>query len=104
MKIYLDDERKAPEGYVLYTTGEDMLEAIQKNPDMLKDCEEISLDYQLCTQLESRMSGEDVLKQLIQLHANNVVDISDIRLEVHSKHPTKAREMRVMIRDFRWNK
>lgn len=103
MNIYLDDERPCPEGYVLYRDAESLLEAIQKNPAMLDDCVSMSLDYQIGTLYQPKMNGAEFLKALFQLHFDKVVDLSDLRFEVHSKHPTGAREMKVMLRDFRWN-
>jgi len=103
MKIYLDDERQAPQGYTLYKSGEALLETIRAKPELLTPCEEISLDYQLGPMFSGIMTGEDVLSSLIEMHDAGLISLKGVRLTVHSQHPTKAREMRVTIRDFRWS-
>lgn len=86
MKIFLDDTKLCPKGWLWVKTIDDFKEAVQKNVDNL---EAISLDYELEVTDKGR-TGLDACRFLI---AN---DINCRQIIIHSIHP-KADQMREML-------
>lgn len=86
MKIFLDDTKLCPKGWLWVKTIDDFKEAVQKNVDNL---EVISLDFELEVTDKGR-TGLDACRFLI---AN---DICCPQIIIHSIHP-KADQMRELL-------
>jgi hypothetical protein len=81
MKLYLDDTRMAPEGYILVRTYKEMVEFLENNKS--SNIEEISLDHDL----GSNKSGYDICLWLIEnefwpnkinIHSANIVGVKNM--------------------------
>ena len=86
MKIFLDDTKLCPKGWLWVKTIEEFKEAVEKNVDNL---EEISLDYELGVTDKGR-TGIDACRYLIE---NNIFCS---KIVIHSTHP-KADQMKEIL-------
>lgn len=92
MKLFLDDTRNVPEGYILVRTYKEMIKLLESTKP--EDIEEISLDHDL----GSKESGYDICKWIvannywpktISLHSANIVGVGNmIQLLNHYKPST----------------
>jgi hypothetical protein len=85
--IYLDDERKCPEGWVLVRTAEEALHELAKG-----DVERISLDHDLGDPVKD---GTWLVNQMIRLKL-----WSNKTPMVHSMNPVGAQRMKELIRRY----
>ena len=86
MKIFLDDTKLCPKGWLWVKTIDDFKEAVQKNVDNL---EAVSLDYELEVTDKGR-TGLDACRFLI------TNDIYCPKIVIHSIHP-KADQMKELL-------
>lgn len=86
MKIFLDDTKLCPKGWLWVKTIEEFKEAVEKNVDNL---EIISLDYELEVTDKGR-TGLDACRFLIEN------DIYCPKIIIHSIHP-KADQMKEIL-------
>ena len=86
MKIFLDDTKLCPKGWLWVKTIEEFKEAVEKNVENL---ELISLDYELDFTDKGR-TGLDACRYLI------TSDIYCPKIVIHSIHP-KADQMRELL-------
>lgn len=85
MKIYLDDERTPPEGWILVKTVPILINIIQTQ----KDITHISLDHDLG---KNELTGYDFMKWLeIQVFDGNIKKIPEITF--HSANPVGKKNM-----------
>ena len=88
MKIYLDDERPCPSGWVLARWPDEVIEHLKRG-----GVEEISLDHDLSD--DERGTGYDVLLWIErQVHTNHFVPPI---LSVHSANPAAVTRMKMAI-------
>lgn len=86
MRIYLDDERSTPDGYIRTYTVEETIALIQTNNG---DVETVSLDNDLGTGLKE---GREVMKWIEeQAYHNTLLPIP--HLIIHSGNPVAQDEM-----------
>ena len=86
MKIFLDDTKLCPKGWLWVKTIEEFKEAVEKNVDNL---EAISLDYEL-EMTDKGKTGLDACRYLI------TSDIYCPKIIIHSTHP-KADQMKEIL-------
>jgi hypothetical protein len=85
MKVFLDDKRQPPEGWVLVRTPEEAIRLLWQ-----EDVEEISLDYHLS--LEEGRDGAMVLKWMLrQVEERRITRVPVIH--VHTDDPEGREEM-----------
>jgi hypothetical protein len=83
MKVFLDDVRDCPDGWVLCRTAEEAIDMIRTG-----DVTKISFDHDLGTEL----TGYDVAKEIEYLVANG--EIKDVpEWYIHSQNPVGARNI-----------
>lgn len=87
MKIFLDDIKLSPKGWLCVKTIEEFKEAVEKNLDNL---EVISLDYELEV-TDKRRTGLDACRYLV---TNN---ISCPKIVIHSIHPHADQMKKVLL-------
>lgn len=88
MKVYLDDERAAPEGWVLVKTAEDAILMLMKHPQITH----LSLDHDLGTEL----TGYDVLLWIeLQVHEAGLSKVPE--LSVHSANSGARPKMELAV-------
>lgn len=92
LKIFLDDIKPCPKGWLWVKTIDDFKEVVQKNVDNL---EVISLDYELEVMDKGR-TGLDACKYLIEngIYCPKIV--------IHSIHP-QADQMKKLLRKYMKN-
>lgn len=83
MKVFLDDCRPCPEGYLPVRTFEACMEVITS----LKTVPELSLDYDL----GGIRTGYDVLTEMSRL------GLKPTRIHIHSSHPLGRKRMQDYI-------
>lgn len=72
-KVFIDDIRTAPEGYMCFRTAEEFMEYLSEHPDMKIDV--LHLDHDLGLGV---MDGYDIVKELYRIHSQ--VCINEVRL------------------------
>ena len=93
MKLWLDDVREAPEGWVHVKTPEEAIEFLRSG-----EVEEISLDHDLgLATTESERTGNDVLVWLEQAVATGAWSHAVPLINVHSANPVGGRRMEMTI-------
>lgn len=92
MKIYLDDKRKAPDGYVLCYWPSEVIELLKKT-----HCEHLSLDHDLGD--DNRGTGYDVL---LWIEEQQVLwgRVPPDAISVHSSNPSARLKMEAAIRSI----
>jgi len=95
MKVYLDDERIAPEGWTQTRWPDETIALLQTGT-----VTHLSLDHDLGD--DKRGTGYDVLLWLEQeVVLNNFTPPASI--EVHSANPAGKKRMQAAIESIRWN-
>jgi len=104
MKIFLDDMREAPEGWIRINTGESLIAILQSHKE---EVEALSLDHDLG---EGKKTGYDVLKWLeaqvflygfkppkkIIIHSDNPVGRKNMEAAIESiyKYAENSRDLK----------
>ena len=99
MKIWVDDVREAPEGYVHIRTANCAKKYIRMHPN---DIEEVSLDHDA-----GMFAGEggdyiEILKELERLTHVHKMDFSNISFRLHSANSVGVQNMRAIIQRNAW--
>lgn len=99
MKLWIDDIRPAPEGYIWINTTNAALRFIRQNSQVI---ELISLDHDAGTY--SSWGGDyiEVLKELERLTHVHKIDFSHIQFRLHSANPVGVANMRAIIQKNGW--
>ena len=93
MKVWLDDVRQAPDGWVHVTTPEDAIELLRSG-----EVDEISLDHDLgLATPDSERTGYDVLAWLEEEVARGPWEHLVPVIDVHSANPVGWRRMELAI-------
>ena len=96
MKLWVDDVRPAPKGYIWIKTVEAAKTAIwQQEHNIADDNILIDLDY------DAGDYGPDYIKLLNWLEAKNIVD-TGYSFHIHSMNPIGVRNMRRVIEKNGW--
>ena len=91
-KVYLDDERQAPEGYIRAYTVPELISLVKAG-----GVQEISLDHDLGEGLET---GYDFLKWLeAEVYNSNITDIPVIY--IHTQNITGRKNMILALQSIR---
>ena len=91
IKVYLDDMRTPPEGWVLVKTAREAIELLMTN-----DVEEISLDHDLGE--EENGSGYDVINWLEkEVYENNFIPPV---IHIHTANPVARERMEAAVRNI----
>lgn len=93
MKIYLDDERDCPNGYIKCIYPKDVIELLKIN-----DIEEISLDHDLGDD-ENIGTGYDVIKWIENKVYEDSSYIPPI-IKIHSQNPVAKLRMEAAIKNI----
>ena len=100
MKLWIDDVRPAPDGYIWYKRTNDALRNIYYD---YKDIELIDLDHDAGDY--AKTGGGDyieVLKELERLTRVHKMDFSHIKFRLHSANPVGVQNMRAILQDNNW--
>jgi len=93
MKIWLDDIRSAPEGWVHVRTAEEAIDLLGRTPDV----EEISLDHDLGEPLDEFGSGQGVVNTLERWQAYGEDKFVPKKISIHSANPVGRKNMQAAI-------
>lgn len=99
MKLWIDDVRPAPEGYVWCKSTLNALRTIYHNA---KDIEEISIDHDAGDYAKEGGDFIEVMKEMERLTRRNVMDFSHIKFFLHSANPVGVANMRAIIEKNGW--
>lgn len=91
MKLWLDDVRPAPEGWLWCKTADELLREIIRNR---WDLEIVSFDHDLGENVDT---GYDVLVKLEKGAALGLWHIIPDRMEIHSANPVGRKNMQAAI-------
>lgn len=92
MKIYLDDNRNTPDGFVRCYWPDEVKDLVLKNAGKI---DLISLDHDLGN--DDIGTGYTFLKWLEEYHYHNKEFILPKEIVVHSQNPVGSRKMRCLI-------
>ena len=99
MKLWIDDVRPAPEGYVwLKSTNAALRFICEHNCDI----EEISLDHDAGTYASWGGDFIEVMKEMERLTRRQKMDFSHIKFFLHSANPIGVANMRAIIEKNGW--
>jgi len=94
IKIYLDDERKSPSGWIGVTTPKQAIDMLKKY-----DVDEISLDHDLGDDIKIG-TGNDVLLWIEeQVFTNNKFKCPKIK--IHTANPSARKKMELGLRSIK---
>jgi Cyclic-phosphate processing Receiver domain len=97
MRIWLDDVRDAPQGWIHITTPEEAIELLRSG-----EVEEISLDHDLgLATSEAERTGYDVLVWLEEAVAIGAWNHALPVIRIHSANPVGQRRMEQAIESIR---
>ena len=97
MKIWLDDVREAPKGWIHVKTPEEAIELLRKG-----SVDEISLDHDLgLATLESERTGYDVVAWVEEELATGRWHAAVPLIRIHSANPVGWRRMEQAIKSIR---
>jgi hypothetical protein len=99
VKLWIDDVRPAPEGYVWCKSTLNALHTIYYN---VKDIEEISIDHDAGDYAKEGGDFIEVMKEMERLTRRNVMDFSHIKFFLHSANPVGVANMRAIIEANSW--
>ena len=99
MKVWIDDIRQAPEGYLPFRTVNDALRYIRWNSDFI-DIIDLDHDAGDC----ARDGGDyiNILREMQRLTIVHKMDFSHIKFRLHSMNPVGLQNMRAIIRKNGW--
>lgn len=99
MKLWVDDIRPAPEGYLLFRTVNDTLRYIRLNSDYI---ELIDLDHDAGDCAKEGGDYINILREMKRLTIIKKMDFSHIKFRLHSMNPVGVQNMRALIQDLGW--
>ena len=99
MKLWIDDVRPAPEGYLPFKTVNDALRYIRLNSDFI---EVIDLDHNAGDCAKDGGDYINVLKEMNRLTIVHKMDFSHICFRLHSMNPVGVANMRRIIKRNGW--
>jgi hypothetical protein len=99
MKLWIDDVRPAPEGYVWYFNTNQALRTIRNNPAVV---EEVDLDHDAGIMTACGGDYIEILKELERLTHVHKMDFSHIKFRLHSANPVGVANMRAIIEKNGW--
>ena len=99
MKLWVDDVRPAPEGYVWCKSTLNALHTIYHN---VKDIEEISIDHDAGDYAKEGGDFIEVMKEMERLTRRKNMDFSHIKFFLHSANPVGVANMRAIIEKNGW--
>lgn len=99
MKLWIDDLRPAPEGYLPFRTVNDALRYIRLNSDYI---ELIDLDHDAGDCAKDGGDYINVLREMERLTIVKKMDFSHIKFRLHSMNPVGLQNMRAIIQDNGW--
>ena len=99
MKLWIDDVRPAPEGYLSFRTVNDALRYIRLNSDFI---ELIDLDHDAGDCVKEGGDYINVLKEMKRLAIVHKMDFSHISFRLHSTNPVGVQNMRYILQDNSW--
>lgn len=100
MKIWIDDVRTAPEGYLWCKSTRDALRKIVL--EYPNEIELIDLDHDAGDYAKEGGDYIAVLKELERLHKRQGLDFSYIKFRLHSANPVGVQNMRAIIQANGW--
>jgi hypothetical protein len=99
MKLWVDDVRPAPEGYLLFRTVNDTLRYIRLNSDYI---ELIDLDHDSGDCAKEGGDYINILREMQRLTIVKKMDFSHISFRLHSANPVGVQNMRYILQDNGW--
>ena len=111
MKLWIDDVRPAPEGYIWCKSTNEALRAIIETKQMadkprMYDCnfsiEVIDLDHDAGEYVQLGGDYINVLKEMERLYKRYNIDFSHIKIRLHSANPVGVQNMRAIIQKNSW--
>lgn len=99
MKLWVDDVRPAPEGYLPFRTVNDTLRYIRSNSDYI---ELIDLDHDAGDCAKEGGDYINILREMKRLAIVRKMDFSHIKFRLHSMNPVGVQNMRALIQDLGW--
>lgn len=99
MKLWIDDVRPAPEGYVWMKTTNDVLRCIRNRGHKI---ELIDLDHDAGTYISHGGDYIEILKEMERLRYIFDYDFSHIKFRLHSANPVGVENMRAIIEKNHW--
>lgn len=99
MKLWIDDIRPAPEGYLPFRTVNDALRYIRLNSDFI---EVIDLDHDAGDCAKEGGDYINILREMKRLAIVKKMDFSHIKFRLHSMNPVGVQNMRALIQDLGW--
>ena len=99
MKLWIDDIRPAPEGYLPFRTVNDALRYIRWNSDYI---EVIDLDHDAGDCAKEGGDYINVLREMNRLTRVHKMDFSHIKFRLHSANPVGVQNMRYILQDNGW--
>ncbi len=91
MKVYLDDWRKPPEGYILVKTVNELKELVKRHG---REIEVLDLDNYLEEYARFGGNGIDFMKWLEEAVLTGEIELnSDVKIVSHSSDPVAVREI-----------
>ena len=100
MKIWIDDVRTAPEGYLWCKSTRDALRKIVL--EYPNEIELIDLDHDAGDYAKDGGDFIAVLKELERLTKRQKMDFSHIKFRLHSANPVGVANMRAIIETNNW--
>ena len=99
IKLWIDDIRPAPEGYVVFTTTNAALCFIYQNYNII---DEISLDHDAGDCAKDGGDYINVLREMQRLSRIHGFNFSHIKFRLHSANPAGVQNMRYILEDNGW--
>jgi hypothetical protein len=102
MKLWIDDVRPAPEGWVWIQTTDEAIAFIIMNKPSLDPIEIISLDHDCGDFLYEGGDYINILKEMEWMSEIGSKDFSHIQFHLHSANPVGVANMRRIIERNGW--
>lgn len=99
MKLWVDDVRPAPEGYLPFRTVNDALRYIRWNSAFI---DLIDLDHDAGDCAKEGGDYINILREMKRLTIVKKMDFSHIKFRLHSMNPVGVQNMRAIIQDLGW--
>ena len=100
MKLWIDDIRYAPEGYLWCKSTRDALRKIVL--EYPNEVELIDLDHDAGDYAKDGGDFIEVLKELERLSRRHKMDFSQVKFRLHSANPVGVQNMRAIIEANGW--
>ncbi len=99
MKLWIDDVRPTPEGYIGYMTTNAALRYIRQNA---ANIELIDLDHDAGDCAKEGGDYINILREMQRLTRVHKMDFSHIKFRLHSANPVGIQNMRYILQDNGW--